>query len=110
MTATKNDAKTATPDESTRTTEVAGRCNHPMTTADGALDRCSKSAGHKHDHVSWTSHSASAEKRKRQAEIIAKHDPEVRRRKAALAAKKLAALKALAAELGYELTKAAEEG
>lgn len=70
---------------------------------DGAPDRCHKPTGHKYDHVLWTSHRAAGATRQRRAALIAQHDPEVRARREALAAKKLPTLQALAAELGYHL-------
>ncbi len=80
-----------------------------MTTAEGALDRCHLKDGHKSDHVSWTSYQRVIAKGKTERAAFAawreEHDPSLKAKREALAAKKLATLQALAAELGYTLTK-----
>lgn len=110
MTAKKADPKPETPDESTRPAEIEGQCNRPMTTAEGALDRCYRAAGHKGDHVSRTSYGRAKDKGKSDRAAFSQwreaNDPELKAKREAAAAKKLATLKALAAELGYTLAKA----
>jgi hypothetical protein len=81
-----------------------------MTTADGALDRCYRAAGHKGDHVSRTSYGRAKDKRKADGAAFTawreQNDPALKAKREAATAKKLATLKALAAELGYTLAKA----
>jgi len=106
--------ETAAPAESTRPAPIPGKCNRPMNTAEGLLDRCHKVAAHADgdkpsDHVSHTSYNKSVATAKAKAQQFQAwrelNDPQLKARREALAAKKLATLKALAAELGYTLTK-----
>jgi hypothetical protein len=105
--APKTEAPATTPDESTRPAEVEGKCNNPMTTAEGALDRCHKAKGHEGDHVSWTSYNRAVEKAKADRAVYAawrqENDPEVKAKREAAVAKKMATLTALAEELGFDL-------
>jgi hypothetical protein len=116
MTAKKTDAPETpaapAPDESTRTAEVAGKCNRHMTTADGALCRCYRKAAHTGDHVSATSYQRAVARAKEDRAVASAHrdasDPVRIAKREAIAAKKMATLTALAEELGFTLTKAAK--
>jgi hypothetical protein len=81
-----------------------------MTTAGGALDRCHRAAGHTGDHVSWTSYNRTKDRGKAaHAQFTAwreENDPALKAKRDAAAAKREETLRALAAELGYTLTKA----
>lgn len=106
MTATtaKTEAPVTTPDESTRPAEIEGRCNKPMTTVEGALDRCARAKDHGGDHVSHTSTTRAKQTVRDKAAAFAawklEHDPETKARLEAARAKKVATLQALADELG----------
>jgi hypothetical protein len=78
---------------------VEGRCNHPMPTAKNGPDRCALKAGHASptNHVSHATKERTKAKSRVAPEVAAQRETEKR-------AKKVAALEALAAELGFTIS------